>query len=405
MEERRARRERARAVRRERAAREVSLRAALARRPASAAELAVGRVLAATGGDRSQYRELLQVVVDRAPRLIEDEALAAFERMADAPWARPVSTWRVSARGRDALFRSLAEHLFACFPMPAHLWTAFVGEAAPLLAPVAVYVASGGSLYDTVRSGAMPVPLTRRMCHDVLSQRGESTFLGAIRRAQVRAAGGTLGLSQTWTQTQIGRRLHDRPGEEFWRDVLAWLCRNPTESNAAVGPLLDYIAHRRGEDAGFSMKGRTLPAVLRSMREWHTDLARDRVIHGVRFTPSGLQPMTLDRSRRDGAGNHVKEIWHLREILDSKSLFDEGRVMRHCVYSYVHQIEKGHGAIWTLTLEDDTGHWRRLTIEVCPLQRRIVQARGRSNRPPEARDMIALRAWAGRNNLTLMAGL
>ena len=93
----------------------------------------------------------------------------------------------------------------------------------------------------------------------------------------------------------------------------------------------------------------------------------------------------------------------MREILDSKTLLDEGRVMNHCVYSYARRIEKRECAIWTLTLEDDTGHWRRLTIEVHRSLSLISQARGRFNRFPEARDMIALNAWAGRNNLMVGA--
>ena len=98
------------------------------------------------------------------------------------------------------------------------------------------------------------------------------------------------------------------------------------------------------------------------------------------------------------------EIWRLREVLDSKTLADEGRAMSHCVYSYARHIESGACSIWTLTLEDNTGHWRRLTIEVRPSIRQIVQARGRFNRLPEPRDMLALDAWASRNNLQVSLG-
>jgi hypothetical protein len=45
-----------------------------------------------------------------------------------------------------------------------------------------------------------------------------------------------------------------------------------------------------------------------------------------------------------------------------------------------------------------------LTIEVRPSIRQIVQARGRFNRLPEPRDMLALDAWAGRNNLQVALG-
>jgi hypothetical protein len=52
----------------------------------------------------------------------------------------------------------------------------------------------------------------------------------------------------------------------------------------------------------------------------------------------------------------------LREILDAQALADEGHAMSHCVFWYVRPIEIGECSIWTLTLEDNTGHWRRLTI-------------------------------------------
>jgi hypothetical protein len=238
------------------------------------------------------------------------------------------------------------------------------------------------------------------MCHDALSYRGDWSFLAAIRRAQVRAAGGSVALCQTWIGTRVGRRLHDRGCEEFWQEVLGWFCRNPSHGTAAVGPLLDYIEHRRDRDVAFTMNGRTLPALVRGMHKWHADLAQVPVRGGVSFPWSGLQPLTLDRSKEDDTGRAVKEIWRVREILDSKALFDEGRIMQHCVYSYASRIAAGHSSIWTVSLEDDTGHRRRSTIEVWPRLRHIVQVRARSNRRAEVRDWVAINAWAGLNNLT-----
>jgi hypothetical protein len=67
--------------------------------------------------------------------------------------------------------------------MPPFLWSAFMADDdAPVLARVAVHVGAGGSLYQAVKSGLMPVPLTRSMCHDLLSRGGEARFLDAVRR-------------------------------------------------------------------------------------------------------------------------------------------------------------------------------------------------------------------------------
>jgi hypothetical protein len=347
-------------------------------------------------------QEILDIVRKRAPRLATDYWTRAFKVMAQLNWIRPPADWQPIGKGADTQFLSLAEHLFARFRMPRVLWTVFTGPTAGSvrLGRVVAHVAAGGSFFDTVRTGLMPVPLTRRMCHEILARPGEATFIGAIRRAQVRAVGGSLGFCRAWIRTNPGRQLDERAREEFWQTVIGWFGHNPVP-HAELGPLVDYIAHRRAEDPTFSMKGRFLSALQRGMLEWHQDLGRRRSVKHVEFRRSGLRPLDLERKVRGASGQTEREIWRFREVLDTTTLADEGRAMGHCVYSYAGQIHNGGCAIWTLTLEDSTGHWRRLTIEVRLLQRRIVQARGRFNKRAEARDMVALREWAGRNNLEI----
>jgi hypothetical protein len=406
VEARRERRRQHEARQQEAKARQAAFRAALARPPDSPLHAVERLLVDEPEGPRAQkLRELFGPVAQRAPRLICADTLAALELVAEADWVRPPSTWQPCGKSQNRLFRSLAEHVVARFPMPPFLWTSFLAnEDAPALARIAVHVGAGGSLYQAVRSGLMSVPLTRKMCHELMSRGGETRFLDAVRRVQVKAAGGDARLFRTWIATRAGRRLHARAGEEFWQTVLAWFSANPMLPQAEVAPLVDYIEHRREEAPDFSIKGRSVLAMMREMRQWHGQLAREKAASGHSFSRSGLQPMDIDRSRRDVRGNRVVEIWHFREILDPKTLADEGRTMSHCVYSYARRIESGECSIWTLTLEDNTGHWRRLTIEVRPSLRQIVQARGRFNRLPEPRDILALDAWASRNKLQVSVG-
>ena len=406
VEARRERRREQEARQREVKAREVALRAALARRPDSPID-AVERLLVdeAQAPRAQRLRDLLGPVAERAPRLICGETLAALKLVAEADWVRPPSRWQPSGKSQNRLFRSLAEHVLARYRMPPFLWSAFFAdEDAAALARIAVHVAAGGSLYQAVQSGLMPVPLTRSMCHELMSRGGEARFLDAVRRVQVKAAGGDGRLFRAWIATRAGHRLHSRTGEEFWQTILVWFSANPMVPQAEVSPMVDYVDHRRAEAPAFSIKGRSMLAMMRAMRQWHGQLAKEEALFGRSFSRSGLQPMDIDRSRRHVSGSRVIEIWRFREVLDSKTLADEGRAMSHCVYSYAGHIESGACSIWTLTLEDNTGHWRRLTIEVRPSIRQIVQARGRFNRLPEPRDMLALDAWAGRNNLQVSLG-
>ncbi len=405
IEARRERRRQQEARQREAEAREAAFRAALARPPDSAVR-AVERVLAEEpdGTRAPKLRELLGRVAERAPRLVCANTITALKLMAEADWVRPPSTWQPSGKSQERLFRSLAEHVLARFPMPPFLWTAFfANEDTAALARIAVHIGAGGSLYQAVRSGLMPVPLTRKMCHELLSRGGGARFIDAVRKVQVKSAGGDARLFRTWIATRAGRRLQARAGEEFWQTIIAWFSANPMLPQAEVAPLVDYIEHRRAEAPDFCIKGRSLLAMMRGMQQWHGELARSKASAGRSFSRSGLEPMDIDRSRRVRS-NHVVEFWHFREVLDSKTLADEGRAMSHCVYSYARRIESGECSIWTLTLEDNTGHWRRLTIEVHLSLRQIVQARGRFNRLPEPRDMLAVDAWASRNKLRVCVG-
>ncbi len=379
--------------------REKALRAALARHPRSVAA-SIERLLRDEDDPNGLLREMLGTVAQRAPRLVDEDTLPALKLLAQANRVGSVGDWKPSGKSRERLFRSLAEHLLALYPMPPFVWSAFFAtEDAPALVAVVVHLAAGGSLYQAVKSGLMPVPLTRAMCHELLFRGGEPRFLDAVRRVQVKAAGGDARLFRAWIATRAGRRLHARADEEFWQTVIGWLSANPMLPSAEVGPLVDYIEHRHAESPAFAIKGRSVLAMLRAMREWHGRLAADTAASPYLFPASGFEPMDIDWSRGEDGGPRRTEIWHVREILDRKTLADEGRAMRHCVLSYAPRIQSGESSIWTLTLEDGTGHWRRLTVEVRPSTRRVLQARGPMNRMPEPRELMALDAWTSRNGL------
>jgi hypothetical protein len=173
---------------------------------------------------------------------------------------------------------------------------------------------------------------------------------------------------------------------------------------ARVSPLVDYVAHRREEDPTFTMSGRSVAALIRGMEAWHRDLAREEIVRGTVFTPSGFAPIEVDLSRRTPAGHVAKHVWRVTEIGSSKELAAEGRRMGHCVLSYARSVESGLTSIWSMTYEDgrgDTGVWAMLTIEVRNELRRVVQARGRFNRPATSAEHTILSRWAGQNGLAV----
>lgn len=331
-----------------------------------------------------------------APKLLESIDYASAVKHMTPPFVRDPKDWCPKGKGRETLFRSLAEHLYSKYPMPPFLWSVFFEpqDLRKKLIPLIVSLASGNSFIDEVKTGGFPVPLTRKMCHEVLSSSANFRFLQAVRRVQIRTLGGDDRLWKTWNDTNPGRGIGSESDEIFWSTVLHWLVQNPMFDRGQVSPMCDYIAFRRREDRSFSMKGRSATAMFNGMQEWHGDLHRTKASAGQVFRASGYHGMEYDQS-----SENKTEIWRIREILTGRDLAREGQANKHCVYSYARSIEAGSCSIWSMTREDNSGNWHALTIEVRNSSHTVVQALGMFNRRATGPENNVLHRWSESNHL------
>jgi hypothetical protein len=304
------------------------------------------------------------------------------------PRVRSLETWEPRGKGRDTLFRSLCEHLFAKYRMPAFLWSAFLGERKYQQVEAAVLdIAKGGSLYTRIKDGTFTVPLTKKQCHSLLTSSADVPFMTAVRREQVLTHGGSKTLLEAWMRAR-GETLGTRPQEIFWDTVIAWFCKQAMMDMRQVGPLADYIANRYLNDTTFSMKGRGLLATIKAAEAWHGDLAKAKSFKFVDFSPSGHKP-----------GNYECEYdfehWKVVEILNNRELAAEGKALNHCVFSYSTSIINGMCSIWSLR----KGSTPKVTLEI--RYGKIVQARGKFNRLPDHEEYRYIIKWANENGLIL----
>ena len=383
-----------------------SFRADLARPRKPRVEDIIGRPgkgLSLRRGSYAQLHRLATVVLERCPRLAEPPYVNDLKELVHHPWRRPLEDWRPRGRGARTALRSLIEHLFVRYAVPQFLFDALMsGELHDRrhFMPVFLHLADGGSPRALVGTSVLPAPLTRRMCHILLTTPGPSDIVPAVRRAQMLARGGEERLLRAVQQSRLGRAFDDE--EPFWDTVLAWLCRQPELDPAEIEPLLDYLSDRRKEDRRFAMKGRTPAALRRAQREWHRRLASERV-HGHACGPSfdscGADPGIWCHVQKQQGGGRREVIWTMNEILDYHELISEGRAMRHCVASYAWLIRDGRSSIWSLCCNEE----RRLTVEVSLRQKAVVQVRGRYNRLPRRIEVNFLCRWARANGLRIMA--
>lgn len=114
------------------------------------------------------------------------------------------------------------------------------------------------------------------------------------------------------------------------------------------------------------------------------------------FKSSGFNEGAWEMEGQHG-GKRQKFVWTIKELMTSEDLHAEGKTMKHCVYSYASDIQKGSSSIWSLRRNEG----RLLTVEVLKRTKKVVQARGKCNRPPKKYELSVLGRWAKENGLVM----
>jgi PcfJ-like protein len=323
---------------------------------------------------------------------------------------RAPEAWRcrLKSRSQERRFIDLVRFCFARYPAPAHLaqtWINdvhddFVDDVRPRELRAAagghgrgdlrgwyIIATQGGSLY---KQAARPY-LSKLETHYFLVAPDHLTtgraFWYAIARAGSADASAGLRIAQT--------KLCDYSvGSTFWREAACFFARNPT-TIAEMNDLIDFFRAAKEDDAGFTLKGRALPALRRRMEEWHRALQKQQAICGGSW-PGHALPDVEYRAGRE----HNPAIWRFRQIKTGNDLFREGQRMHHCVASYKRLCMSGDVSIWSVACEYPLGHVNKgVTIEVRK-SGVIMQCRGFANRLAHANELAMVRRWAREHGLS-----
>ena len=308
------------------------------------------------------------------------------------------------------MFRSLALHLLAQYPVPGFMdsaWDLPDGPKGFRQQSWFIRLGRGASF----RSLNLPLVLTRRMEHYVRQAPDHYSVSQALRYGETRGLGGSEKLAREIGFGRLGQRI-ERP--DFWRTVLRFFVAHPEMELEHVNPIVDFIHTNKfaGDEVltadgiesqnapwpNFSIEGRTLKSIQRLVSAWHVDLGITKDAPWCSWRKSGIQGYRFLEKRSPEEGDLD---WTIVELLDSTALHAEGRAMHHCVYTYANRCRCGETTIWSLRLRAAGEEKRMVTIEVDPHKRAIVQTRAKCNRWPGARSGQIIRQWASWAGLSL----
>ena len=144
----------------------------------------------------------------------------------------------------------------------------------------------------------------------------------------------------------------------------------------------------------------TRNSLMRRSQEWHIRAAFKQV---KSTGSSGYWNEKVPQSMiREFSAEISKKKYRIRQLLKRGEFRLESMAMKHCVETYFLSCKKGLSCIFSLQEFSSDEYLSLVTIEVS--EGRIVQARGRHNRPINKLEQSILKKWAEENNDLLSIG-
>ena len=341
--------------------------------------------------DRKLLKEAL-IYLDEYSALVSDvDHIHAIYNMVQFRtwWINNLFEWKPKSKQIQVQLKELVSYLFCKYKVPDFLYQGFYTSNL-LHVEWFIYLGIGRRVRELNK---MPIPFTQKMGHYFLQAPSRLTVAEAIRFAQVRGLGGDERIADRIALSWLGNKSYAE--ESFWERFVQILVNGGMFNHSKIGELIDYVREMKRADAGYQLKGRTLQSLLKQSDEWHKRSAHSGSLDY--WSSCGIEGYRYERQD----GDIVVE-----ELISTKELVKEGKAMRHCVASYAHWCIKGRTAIYSFKKYAPGNMLENLaTIEVNISLKRIVQAKGKLNKPVSNEVRKCMEFWATRNELSIGAYL
>jgi hypothetical protein len=300
-------------------------------------------------------------------------------------WIQDLFEWKPRSKQIQLQLKELTSYLFCKYKVPDFLYKGFYSSSL-LYVEWFIHLGTGRRVRELNK---MPIPFTQKMGHYFLQAPARLTITEAIRFAQVRGLGGDERIADRIALSWLGYKSYD--DESFWERFVQILVNGGMFNHAKIGELIDYVREMKRIDSGYQLKGRTLHSLLKQSNEWHKKSA-------YMATLQYWQSCGIEGFRHE---KHDGDIV-VEELISTKELVREGQAMKHCVATYAHLCAKGRTAIYSFKKYTQGMLMESLaTIEVNLFSKRIVQAKGKMNKPISNEVRKCMELWAKKTELSI----
>lgn len=182
----------------------------------------------------------------------------------------------------------------------------------------------------------------------------------------------------------------------FWKTTVEFYVKAESSSEGELysyQDFIDFVEYKRyEEDSEFNFKGRTPNSIINLIWNWHRfgSLTEQENIKIVQWKHSLLPELIIEK---EGVNYLIKEL------TSGLELFEEAKILNHCVFSYTNYCGMGYMRIYSLRIIDSKKQTPILTLEVKNNQ--ITQISGNYNREASVEEMGIIKEWAKKNELEI----
>ncbi|WP_299121473.1 PcfJ domain-containing protein [uncultured Winogradskyella sp.] len=296
---------------------------------------------------------------------------------------RPIENWKKETVNENDQLNSVIRHCFALYEAPKFLENSFYQSEKKYMLWY-VQLGKGKSIKNLSN---MPIKPTAKMAHEF---RNAPSFLSvneALRYAQAVGFGASTKTAKMLAFSRLSIIREDQ--EDFWASVIMFFSKEEDLNVNELDGIVDYLSYKYREDSSFSMKSRTLKALLNQTQEWHRNVYLKEKGDTFSWNSSGIKPLYFEE-----IVDNKKVVYKTEELLSSAELYDEGNEMQHCVSEYDDDCDEGRCSIFSLRQEVEGKLIKRLvTLEIELPSNVIVQAKAKCNQEPDSKSVELINYW------------
>ncbi len=257
---------------------------------------------------------------------------------------------------------------------------------------------------------------TKKLAHDFVNISNVGSPVDALIKTISKNSGGNNRLYPYFYISKIQEGILKSSESEFWFSFIEYFSKQGMFDYEHISHIADYVYNikydsqgdRKPENPKYEIKRKNLNTVLKETEEWMGQLQRFAKAIGIAARQGFITEQISNQKKQfetkwekahNGKWEHtqsikvgkekVKVTYFIQELNTGQELFNEGRTMNHCVYSYIGSCVSGKCRIYSLREKSTQGSI--LTIEV--RNGILVQIRGKSNRRMQPDEQNIIEQW------------